>query len=46
MARGTTSIPSSSDDSDDERKPSIDALGHAVKFFRIFAQNKRLSLKL
>jgi hypothetical protein len=36
MARGKTSIPSSSDDSDnecdDDRKPSLDELAHAVKF--------------
>jgi hypothetical protein len=33
--RGKTSIPSSSDDNDsnDESKPSIDELVHAVKFF-------------
>jgi hypothetical protein len=50
MARGKTSIPSSSDDSDsecdDEGKPSVDELAHAVKFFRMFALNKRLNLKL
>jgi hypothetical protein len=38
MIRGKTSIPSSSDDSDDEcddeGKPSVDELAHAVKFFR------------
>jgi hypothetical protein len=49
MARGKTSILSSSDDSDDEcddeGKPSVDELVHAVKFFRMFALNKRLNLK-
>jgi hypothetical protein len=37
VARGKTSIPSSSDDSDDEcdgeGKPSVDELGHVVLFF-------------
>jgi hypothetical protein len=37
MARGKTSIPSSSDDSDDEcddeGKPSVDELAYNVKFF-------------
>jgi hypothetical protein len=50
MARGKTSIPSSSDDIDNEcdgeGKPSVDELAHAVKFFRMFALNKRLNLKL
>jgi hypothetical protein len=51
MSRGKTSIPSSSDDSDDEcddeGKPSLDELVHAVKYFlRMFALNKRLNLKL
>ena len=36
VARGNTSIPSSSDDSDNEcddaRKPSLDELAHAVNF--------------
>jgi hypothetical protein len=36
MTRDNTSIPSSSDDSDDDEdhKPSIDELLHAVKFFK------------
>jgi hypothetical protein len=51
MARGKTSIPSSSDDSssDDgegEGKPSLDELVEAIKFFRMFTLNKRLNLKL
>jgi hypothetical protein len=50
MARGKTSITSSSDDSDlecdGEGKPSVDELVHAIKFFRMFALNKRLNLKL
>jgi hypothetical protein len=50
MARGKISIASSSDDnsSDDEgeRKASVDELAEAVKFFRMFALNKRLNLKL
>jgi hypothetical protein len=33
MARGKTSISFSSDDCDDEGKPSLDELVHAVKFF-------------
>jgi hypothetical protein len=49
MARGKTSIPSSSDDSDNEcdgeGKPSADELPHVIKFFRMFALNKRLNLK-
>jgi hypothetical protein len=51
MARGKMSIPSTSDDSssDDgegEGKPSLDELAEAVKFFRMFALNKRINLKL
>jgi hypothetical protein len=50
MARGKMSIPSSSDDSssDDEgeRKPSLDELMETVKFFRMYALNKRVNLKL
>jgi hypothetical protein len=50
MARGKSSIPSSSDDSDDEcddkGKPSLDELVHTVMFLRMFALNKRLNLKL
>jgi hypothetical protein len=44
MAKGNTSIPSSSDsDVDDEDKPSIDEPTHAVKFLSIFALNKKLN---
>jgi hypothetical protein len=50
MTRGKMSIPSSSDDSssDDEGegKLSVDELAEAVKFYRMFALNKRLNLKL
>jgi hypothetical protein len=51
MARGKTSIPSSSDESssDDgegEGKPSIEELAEAVKFLRMFALSKRLKLNL
>jgi hypothetical protein len=49
MARVKMSIPSSSDDSssDDEGegKPSLDELAEAIKFYRMFALNKRLNLK-
>jgi hypothetical protein len=48
MARGKTSIPSSSDDSDnecdDEGKPSFDELVMSLNSLRMFALNKRLSL--
>jgi hypothetical protein len=44
MARGNTSIPSSSD-SDNEDKPSVDELAHVVNFLRIFALNKKLNQK-
>jgi hypothetical protein len=50
MARGKMSIPSSSDESsssdEGEGKPSVDELAEAVKFFRMYALNKRLNLKL
>jgi hypothetical protein len=51
MARGQMSIPSSSDDgsSDDDKgegKPSLDELAEVVNFFRMYALNKRLNLKL
>jgi hypothetical protein len=50
MARGKMSIPFSSDDSssDDEGegKPFVDELAEAIKFFRMYALNKRLNLKL
>jgi hypothetical protein len=50
MARGKTSIPSSSDDSssDDgegEGNPSLDEFAESVKFLRMYALNKRLDLK-
>jgi hypothetical protein len=45
MTRGKRSTPSSSDDEcNGEGKPSVDELVHAVKFFRMFALNKRLNL--
>jgi hypothetical protein len=50
MTRGKMSILSSSDDSssDDEGegKPSVDEHAEAVFFFRMYALNKRLNLKL
>jgi hypothetical protein len=51
MARGKMSITSSSDDSssdDDEGEgnPFLDELAEAVNFFRMYALNKRLNLKL
>jgi hypothetical protein len=49
MARGKTSIPSSSDDSDDEcddkGKPSLDELVHAVKFFQHVCPKQKAQLK-
>jgi hypothetical protein len=45
MARGKTSIPSSSDDSDDDRKPSIDELVHAVNFFEDVCTKQKAQLK-
>jgi hypothetical protein len=42
MARGTTSISSSSD-TNDEDKPSVDELAHVIKVFRMFALNKKLN---
>ena len=46
--RGKTSIPSSSDDNDsnDERKPSIDELVHAVKFFEDVCTKQKAQLKV
>jgi hypothetical protein len=48
MARGKSSVPSSSDDIDDdydgEGKPS-NKLVHAFNFLRMFVLNKRLNLK-
>jgi hypothetical protein len=49
MARGKASIPSSSDDSDDEcddeEKPSVDELAHAVKFFEDVCTKQKAQLK-
>jgi hypothetical protein len=46
MARGKSSIPSSSDDDcDGEGKASLEELAQAVNFLRMFALNKRLNLK-
>jgi hypothetical protein len=45
MARGKTSIPSSSDDSDDEGKPSLYELAHAVKFFEDVCTKQKAQLK-
>jgi hypothetical protein len=50
MARGKTSIPSSSDDSDNEcdgeGKPSVDELVHAVKFFEDVCTKQKAQLKI
>jgi hypothetical protein len=47
MERGKSSIPSSSDDSDDdcdgEGKPSLDELMQVINFLRMFSLNKRLN---
>ena len=44
------SIPSSCNDSssddEDEGKPSVNELAEAIKFFRMYPVNKRISLKL
>jgi hypothetical protein len=49
MARGKTSIPSSSDDSDDEcddeGNPSIDELVHAINFFEDVCTKQKSQLK-
>jgi hypothetical protein len=49
MARGKRSIPSSSDDSDDEcdgeRKPSVDELVHVVKFFEYVCTKLNAQIK-
>jgi hypothetical protein len=49
MARGKTSIPSCSDDSDDEcddeGKPSLDELAHSVKFFEDVCTKQKSQLK-
>jgi hypothetical protein len=44
MARGNTSIPSSSD-SDDEDKPFVDELVHAVKFLEDVCTKQKNSIK-
>jgi hypothetical protein len=47
MARGNTSIPSSSDsDSDDEDKPSVDELAHVIKFFKDVCTKQKAQLKV
>jgi hypothetical protein len=49
MARGKSSIPSSSDDSDNEcdgeGKPSLDEVVHAVKFFEDVCTKQKAQLK-
>jgi hypothetical protein len=46
MARGKTSIPSSSDDEcDDEGKPSIDELAHVVIFFEDVCTEQKAQLQ-
>jgi hypothetical protein len=49
MARGKSSIPSSSDDSDDEcdgeGKPSLDELAHVVNFFENVCTKQKSQLK-
>jgi hypothetical protein len=49
MARGKMSIPSSSDDNssddDGERKPFIDELAEAVKFFQDVCTKQKAQLK-
>jgi hypothetical protein len=50
MERGKTSIPSSSDDSnnecDGEGKPCVDELVHAVKFFEDVCTKQKAELKI
>jgi hypothetical protein len=47
MARGNTSITSSSDsDVDDEDKPSIDELVHVIKFFKGVCTKQRAQVKV
>ena len=45
MARGNSSVPSSSDDSDsdDEDKPSVDDLHMPLIFLRMFALNEKFN---
>jgi hypothetical protein len=49
MVRGKTSIPSSSDDSDDEcddeGKPSLDELAHGIKFFEDVCTKQKSQIK-
>jgi hypothetical protein len=45
MERGKTSIQSSSDDSDDEGKPSVDELAHDVKFLQDVRTKQKAQLK-
>jgi hypothetical protein len=49
MARSKTNIPSSSDDSDhecdDEGKPSLDEVAHAVKCFEDVCTKQKAQLK-
>jgi hypothetical protein len=46
MERGKTSIPSSSDDEcDDEEKPSLGELAHAIKFFEDVCTKQKAQLK-
>jgi hypothetical protein len=49
MARGKTSIPSSSDDSDNEcdgeGKPSVDELAHVIKCFEDVCTKQKAQLK-
>jgi hypothetical protein len=49
MARGKTSISSSSDDSDDEHdeegKPSLDELVHVIKFFEDYCPKQKAPLR-
>jgi hypothetical protein len=49
MVRGKISIPSSSDDSDDEcddeGKPSLDELVHAINFFEDVCTKQKAQLK-
>jgi hypothetical protein len=44
-ARGKISITSSSDDSDDEGKPSVDELAHNIKFFEDVYTKQKAQLK-
>jgi hypothetical protein len=46
MATGKSSIPSSSDDSDGEGKPSLDELMHTIKFFEDVYTKQKAQLKI